>query len=253
MSAEHHISAAVLRDLGPEGSISRFLSDDRVIEIPISTAGKKVLCQRHNTALSPLDILGRRFVSSLRQVSQSLAEPNAQALDVIFNAYDIQRWMLKALCGASHGEMASRRRRSSVWTVPPDWLRVLFGGAPFPIGSGMYVRQERRTSYPYGIATEKIVGVEFDQLDGVTLLDPDPPVTVTGITFLIFGFEIDFLMLPMEDLTSYAGRVARLAGRSSNGTYSVVHLRDEDPLNPPPGLEPVTVVLKASGGQTDTE
>lgn len=250
MSAEHHISAAILRDLGPNGNIFRTLNDERVVEISISSAGKKVLCQRHNTALSPLDRLGQRFVSCLGQVTQSPSDPKAQNSEVIFSAYDIQRWMLKALCGASHGEKASRRHRSSVWTVPPDWLRILFVGGPFPSGSGMYVRRERRASYPNGVATEKIVGSEFDHINGVTLLDPDPPITVVGITFLIFGFEIDFLMMPMEDLTPYAGRVACVVGRSPSGAYSAVHLRQEDLLDSSTGLESVTVVFDASEGQT---
>lgn len=46
--------------------------------------------------------------------------------------------MLKILCAQQHEEQIPGSSELKAWTVPKNWLEILFQGAPFPPGAGLY-------------------------------------------------------------------------------------------------------------------
>lgn len=56
----------------------------------MSSAGRNVLCKRHNGALSKLDDIGRRFVRThLGQIKHRMENSPSDA-HALFNGYDIK-------------------------------------------------------------------------------------------------------------------------------------------------------------------
>jgi len=157
ISADHAIAQAIWEEF-QRTPVIRVLSDGTTRTIPSAAAGRNVLCRRHNSALSPLDDIGCRFVRALTRQIQHRFENSSEDTHVLFNGFDVERWMLKVLCTIAHGERASRLRPSSTWRVPRSWLRILFEGHPLPPGAGVYVPRVARGRFAGGILTAKIVG-----------------------------------------------------------------------------------------------
>jgi hypothetical protein len=127
ISKEHYISESVLEALG--GQI--LVSDPRRewIRKPIGTASlaSKILCKRHNNALSKLDAVAKKFVPCLLKYE---AEIVAGGGSDRFNGHDIERWVLKAFCSYITLDDDS---------VPEEWLRILFGDSQFAVDSGLHL------------------------------------------------------------------------------------------------------------------
>jgi hypothetical protein len=107
ISADHAIAEAISDDF-QRSPITRILVDGTTRTIPPSAAGRNVLCKRHNSALSPLDQVGRRFVHALGRQIQHKFEDSSEQIDFLFNGFDVERWMLKVLCTMAHDELVSR-------------------------------------------------------------------------------------------------------------------------------------------------
>ena len=97
MSREHFISESVLKIIevpnkGMTISGPNWLTEGEERNISLASLTSKVLCERHNAALSPLDGVGKRFFEYImRGIEQS---------DILMiNGYEVERWMLKLLCG----------------------------------------------------------------------------------------------------------------------------------------------------------
>lgn len=121
ISKEHWLTADVMRTLEQHGvtSFTGFAFDpDRPVK-PTNIKAK-VLCSNHNSALSPLDKVAGSFFAFL-------LEPTPSGVR-LFSGHDIQRWLLKIICGMSAARAASKDRDNSA-VIDPDslWIRVLFG------------------------------------------------------------------------------------------------------------------------------
>lgn len=105
-----------------------------VMTVGANSLASKVLCEAHNGRLSPLDVqfgrLHRHVVSSARYLTSGAPH------EFIFNGHDIERWMLKSLCGWIAARPSKGRRR---FEISPGWLMILFGLAPMPADCGLYV------------------------------------------------------------------------------------------------------------------
>lgn len=229
MSAEHAVAESIHRDLG-SAHVQRLLTNGAMIEIPLSSAGRKVLCKRHNSALSPLDEVGRRFVAALRAQQGFARGAAATDIHILFNGYDVERWMLKVLCTLAHGERASRARPSRRWHVPRSWLNILFEGGPFPTGAGIYSPRTVRGRGADGIVVAKIVGRSYGATpERIPLISGATEPTVVGVSMTIYGLDLDLRMSrPVEDGGYYRVRMWRK--RSAAGGVSHIHLGwDEHP------------------------
>jgi hypothetical protein len=109
-----------------------WLGTGQVKTIPARKFAAKVLCQRHNEVLSGLDNLAYKFFAFLVQLM-----PEKDVL--LLNGTEIERWMLKLLCGlwASSGV--------EHWEPPKQWLDILFNSGSMPEGCGLhYVKGKYR-------------------------------------------------------------------------------------------------------------
>jgi hypothetical protein len=112
---------------GPEGKV-----------IGLKSATKRVLCKRHNSALSSIDTVGTTFTRAHAELMVHLHEGEQGDYHRLFNGYDVERWMLKILCAQQHDELIPGSRDLRVWAAPKRWLEILFHGARFPPGTGLY-------------------------------------------------------------------------------------------------------------------
>lgn len=134
-SLEHYISHDALKlfTLDTNGMIgieSKTLNK----EIPVATFGSKVLCESHNSVLSPIDRCGTKFFAALHQVHSNFQSPSSDRQRRIVtgvNGYNLEQWLLKMLIGRA----CSINRN---WQPPLRWLKILFGKRGMPQGEGLY-------------------------------------------------------------------------------------------------------------------
>jgi hypothetical protein len=224
ISDEHPVARRLLGDR-ERPSVLRTMADGSMKEIPTSAAGRQVLCRRHNTALFPLDEVGKRFIAAEKRRWEHWVSNSPLTTHVLFNGYDIERWMLKALCGRMHGTFASRIRPSLLWRVPENWVRILFEAAPFPPKTGLYTPRVERNRFAGGLQQHVITG-------GIGTAAPDfyraDGVTVVGISMTIYGRDLDLLMEPPINHSEYSYRVRMYRAGSEAGGVSHVHLGWDD-------------------------
>jgi len=104
----------------------------------------KILCRRHNVGLSSLDAIAARLFERIDQFHHEIVESalKYQNRFFLFNGHDIERWMLKTLCGAVVSGNAEIRTGESNWRPSVEWLRILFGEERFPARCGLYFHSE---------------------------------------------------------------------------------------------------------------
>lgn len=126
-SREHIVSQVVLEDMGKRLNIKT-----RGLHLlglsPAKTLRSKILCERHNHALSPLDVAGYNFIRALREMHPG-AQYGISGVTTV-DGLDFERWMLKVLAG-SHAANGGR--------VPSQWVRWLFGYEAISPPNGMYM------------------------------------------------------------------------------------------------------------------
>jgi hypothetical protein len=221
MSNEHAIEQSISRDWGSTG-LDRIMGDGSLKRIPVSSAGRKVLCKRHNSALSSLDKIGHRFVAALKYQHRGTPAPQA-VTHTLFNGYDIERWMLKILCATCHGMPSSRLGPSDRWFVPINYVDILFGGRPFPRGGGLYIPRVSRGRYADGILTAAILGHGLGQ--------DSSERRVIGISLSIYGSDFDLHVQPPFDRASLWYRTRMFKATAADGGRDYIHLGWEE--NPP--------------------
>ena len=141
LSRDHIISAGVLRELvrgAPDQRIHvQGFERSFAANIESDSLQTKYLCARHNNALSPIDSEVARFIRTVKTIEQDLfsGNPSPQRL-YLFSGYDIERWLLKTMCGfffANTSELTPRTH------ALPDYLVDLFYSSKWPAaGWGLY-------------------------------------------------------------------------------------------------------------------
>lgn len=136
LSLEHYVSHEILKSMSPDGMSTvsgfRWLPEDQFTRVPSALLASKVLCSRHNSALSPLDTAA----ANLKELIRKYDDPTALEDRVtLFAGEDIERWMLKVLCGFV---VSGQARDSAIQTID-SWSRVLAGDESWPREWGLYV------------------------------------------------------------------------------------------------------------------
>lgn len=151
MSGEHYISHGVLRALSRDGitiPVGGFpwLKDDEIRSLPTQALESRILCKRHNRALADLDHVAKIFFMSIDRIDNAHAGgPPAEQDEVFFfNGHDIERWLLKTLCGIVFSRNAATRTNERIigWKPNHHWLQILFGEERIPSTWGLYVEAE---------------------------------------------------------------------------------------------------------------
>ena len=130
ISKEHFISDALLRHLEFADKVKiAGLAWQRPQEfdlIPRRGLASRVLCTRHNSAMSHLDSAVEYLCSTIRGFDQdNLSKP------AVLSGSDIERWMLKCLMGLSASGNATGAMKA-------ECTSILLGTNEWPSGWGLY-------------------------------------------------------------------------------------------------------------------
>jgi len=133
LSREHYISKSALELAGKTVSVSGFpwQTPDQSMEIGIESLTSKILCEHHNSELSPLDVVGSDFLRLLKASIEGVASDGEFKNETVhIDGLKLEAWLLKVLCGTI--ALSGRSK------VPEEWVNILFQNRPFPKDSGLY-------------------------------------------------------------------------------------------------------------------
>jgi len=180
LSREHSVSDSVLELLGEDHTIANasWLPPGQLSNpIPRSALSSRILCERHNGLLSPLDAHAKIFFTELlRAFSDDKQVPHRQ---VRVDGDCLEQWVLKACCGAlASGNLVEKGHQKIVREPPRSWLDILFCGASWEQGAGLYIRLAEMTPHlGYAIGPAYVDdtwvggGIEFAGVEIFVLLD----------------------------------------------------------------------------------
>lgn len=207
LSREHYLNAILLNS-GYEPIITiagvPWLENREARTISANDLASKVLCERHNNALGGLDALAIKFFRFLGK------DHTEEAL--LINGHEIERWLLKLLCGAfASGNFVLNSTQTDNWSPSEQWLQILFGSRLIPPGAGLhYIMVE-------------IPNIKRNE-NRLSPFENSSTNTPIGFWFIIGGFTFLFAMEP------YPSEHERLRYRPmalqiiENGKERVVHL-----------------------------
>jgi hypothetical protein len=116
ITGEHYVSRTALEELSEpvvaiDGVHWLAPGEQRVIGINSLTA--KILCGRHNSALSPLDDEGGQFLRTIKSIHASLGKKSLsrKTLVSIVSGEALEIWILKIACGLFYSKIASQNRQ----------------------------------------------------------------------------------------------------------------------------------------------
>lgn len=176
ISGEHFISRSLLEKIEKSGELNiqgpAWLSENEERIIPIKSMNANVLCKKHNSALSRLDSAGTEFCSYLLNVKKKQAQ-------LVVNGKEIERWLLKVLCGFGTSGYLSG---FNGWTPKREWLDVLFFDKTLPDEAGLYY-----------LISNKVLEAESNEF-GTWPVVSDDKKEIIGLHLLLSGYTFLFLM-----------------------------------------------------------
>jgi hypothetical protein len=148
ISKEHYISHSVL-SLFESHSVEirgfSWIKEGTSQRLSKDSLTSKVLCQRHNSALSSLDSIAQKFFSFV-------LGKNKDQWALIIRGEEIERWMLKAYCGLlSAGVMTYQGKPLPKMEIGPDFLNTLFYQKEIPDGRGFTLVLENKVTFKPGL------------------------------------------------------------------------------------------------------
>ena len=135
LSREHYLSDSILEQLDYPLKLSGLSwISDTPHTISSESLKAKVLCKRHNEALTGLDASAGRLFKTLKSFQLGLASGWT-----LLAGEDIERWMLKLLIGLVVSGSICDLLPTKEKAIPPEpWLRILFGYDEMPEGWGLH-------------------------------------------------------------------------------------------------------------------
>lgn len=164
ITAEHYISKNILDRHGDNFLISgmHWQAPGESKVLTSSTLLSRILCKRHNNALSDLDNRIGALFDVLRQLKTPMARRDEHRLKELrihkaFWGQDLERWMLKTYLGNifSGNSVYLGQKIPRGTPIPDDQVRALFCPEPWPADWGLYL--------------VAVLGEKWRTLDGVAL------------------------------------------------------------------------------------
>ena len=242
LTNEHPLSSTVLQLLTGNGnsvgvSNHNWQRDKKMIQhVGVGSLTTRVLCRRHNGALSPLDTFARKFIVAQMAQMEHVRSGLPVANHWLFNGQNLEKWMLKVLCGIIAGGYAPGSDSAIDWTPPTSWLNLIFGADKFPSGCGLY--RPRGPKYPLAtksIYVKPLYRRDFDPTDsGILLPPPFAFGSLYGVSITIFGVTYILSMIPLNRPGApsrnwlYRPRMLRLYKPSEPSREGIIHLAWEE-------------------------
>jgi hypothetical protein len=207
ITREHYFSRNILSTMG-SGRVSGFAwQSGETKELDFASLTSKILCDRHNSALSPLDAEAGELFMALGEIDAALADaaPAAPSKDYSLNGADLERWLLKVLVGICHAKGIAYTKVRCEQSL----IRVLVGLSPWPPWWGLHLaplQPPSGTHYFKGLGVEALsVG---DEVWGMRL-------SMAGLVFQLCLGE------PDRDQVAYHPSGIRFSFADRAGTQSV--------------------------------
>jgi hypothetical protein len=148
-------------------------------ELPTPALASRILCKRHNEALSSLDAIALRF---FQRLDNAIRQTERRDGVFLFDGTDFERWLLKTLSGGVFSGNVQSRDVSTDWRPSLQWLNILFGGEPFPSRWGLYYSGESADTIERGFklhtlsnSDDGVYGVRISLDDELFLFLMDTP------------------------------------------------------------------------------
>jgi hypothetical protein len=182
---EHYVSKSLLNRLGAKFFVEGLPWLDSPRELTASRMVARVLCERHNNALSPLDTM----IGNLYDVLASAREGREVGVN-LFEGEDLERWALKILLGrTASGNVRWHNGDKERPEIPLLYLRILFGEEDMPDGCGFFY------------ISDPVDGLDSEGLD--VAINTYPPEAIEAGR--IFGVTVN--LLGFQFMTSVTGRL----------------------------------------------
>jgi hypothetical protein len=145
ISREHYVSQAVLEQLGTTIRVSGvpWLASGESFDTSIASLTAKILCERHNAALSALDSEAGRYFSIL---TNALIDLNRKSLSRrpkfhLVNGQALELWMLKVACGLYYAIGSKDGMKvGKTFAIDEEKIHRAFFDASWDDRAGLYFR-----------------------------------------------------------------------------------------------------------------
>lgn len=169
LTAEHYVSKTVLKQLGKGFTIKGPPWAPTDTRVSAASLTAKVLCERHNHALSDIDAVAGRFYPLM------LAAVNGRDIgEHVFDGEDLERWAIKLMLGigASGNVTYPGIGKVTAAEVPEEHLQILFGEREMRPGCGFKFARlpgmESNTALTWHL-NHLLEGPEAGQVFGITI------------------------------------------------------------------------------------
>lgn len=215
LSREHLVSESVLEVIQHEGAISAsglpWQSPGATQLFGLNDLVAKCLCEKHNSALSPIDTAARNFFFAVKSCAWNEKPPG---LRYVVSGHDVERWLLKTLKAMAVSKNLSRdgARLSGKFRGDFDLIRFLESPTSWPATTGMYCTMNAGHRILSGVEFQltPFSSEESDEIGGLW-------ANIQGIRFIMMIEPIDLNRNP--DLRSARYRPSKInfdVGRARN-------------------------------------
>ncbi len=186
ISREHYVSRSVLEKLGRIIAISgaHWLGEGQVLETAVGNLTAKILCKRHNEALSPLDLEAGIFFEALADALIDLDRKTISRKPIFHLASGeaLELWLLKVACGHYFGIGAKDGvRLDRIYRIDLSRVQRAFFEREWSARCGLYFK---------GGAGDRVTVANRVAVHG--LLDEERK-EFTGCRVGLLGLEMDLL------------------------------------------------------------
>jgi len=237
ITGEHVTSNAILKVIaGNEPTIIArnvaFREPSTSARLPIKGLVANILCEHHNSLLSPFDSAGLDLVAAMGKIDSKMTDGNHSDETFTVNGDHLERWFLKTLIAGLYGNHFPLPDGVKYKGIRPSMeaLCFLYRGVDFPKGHGLYLKQ---------IPEGKPYATDYEQLKIAVHYERE---IVFGLHAWFFNFEFLFanwnaresdlpdmsswLYRPLAiNFCSMAGGENRIQFQWKDGTADEMHLQ----------------------------
>lgn len=173
ISKEHYISKNILEHLKLDNKVKviglKWQEAQHFNLLSVNSLVSNILCIYHNNVLSPFDNEMGRFFRTIYNYDQNLNIGNQNNEVSLFCGEDLERWMLKTICGFIASKLVTKDKVLLDITIEHEFLEILFQNKSMPKGWGLYYKipEDKLVHHYHSISfkpltnNNKILGAEF--------------------------------------------------------------------------------------------
>lgn len=174
ISREHYMSASILAQfprIHVTGLPGRPLNEP--IEVPLKSLTAKILCQRHNSALSPLDDFAAKAFRSMGDAAAYAAthQRPGRLAHFLVSGDALELWAIKTMAGLYHSGVASLEstKVSSFASIRNDLIAKAFETQNLPQYTGLFVTQGIGIIKRQGLSVSSLIDTDRNEQIGINL------------------------------------------------------------------------------------